>query len=232
MPVNHGDGAYAKGQLKQTVPATFTHQAACDPSGWYGEETLDVEAVHAMAPGANIHYYGAASCYDEDLLDRSSPRWSIRTQVQIVTNSYGEPGRGGDHGRLALTRRSSCRAPCRASASHSRPATTVTNWRTRVSSRPTRPRPDPYVTAVGGTSTGINASGKISLNTGWGTEKYSLSADGKSWSPARLPVRRRRRLLDPVQPTRLPERCGARVRSGRVAPFRTSPWTPIRPPAC
>ena len=47
---DNGDGGYATGQLVQSVPAKFTHQAACDPSGWYGEETLDVEAVHAMAP--------------------------------------------------------------------------------------------------------------------------------------------------------------------------------------
>ena len=37
-------------------------EAACDPQGWYGEETLDVEAVHAMAPGAKIVYVGAADC--------------------------------------------------------------------------------------------------------------------------------------------------------------------------
>ena len=42
--------------------------ALCGPSGWYGEETLDVEAVHAMAPGANIRYYGASSCLDDELL--------------------------------------------------------------------------------------------------------------------------------------------------------------------
>ena len=48
---DNGDGSYTKGQLKQVVPNGFTHQKACGPSGWYGEETLDVEAVHAMAPG-------------------------------------------------------------------------------------------------------------------------------------------------------------------------------------
>ena len=30
-----------------------------DPQGWWGEETLDIEAVHAMAPGAAIVYVGA-----------------------------------------------------------------------------------------------------------------------------------------------------------------------------
>src|SRR4029078_11211210 len=36
---------------------------AQDPQGWYGEETLDVEAVHAMAPGAKIVYAGAKSFF-------------------------------------------------------------------------------------------------------------------------------------------------------------------------
>jgi len=53
---NHGDASYASGQLTQTLPTHFTHAADCGPSGWYGEETLDVEAVHAMASGSNIKY--------------------------------------------------------------------------------------------------------------------------------------------------------------------------------
>ena len=44
-------------------------QKLCGPSGWYGEETLDVEAVHAMAPGANIPTTRSRSCFDGDLLD-------------------------------------------------------------------------------------------------------------------------------------------------------------------
>ena len=44
------------------------------------------------------------------------------------------------------------------------------------------PASDPYVTAAGGTSTGIDASGAISMQTGWGTQKYGLSANGKSWT--------------------------------------------------
>jgi subtilase family serine protease len=42
------------------------------------------------------------------------------------------------------------------------------------------PASDPYVTAIGGTSTEITA-GLITSESGWGTQKYSLSADGKSW---------------------------------------------------
>ena len=37
-------------------------------TGWYGESSLDVEAVHAMAPGAHITYVGAVSANDQDLI--------------------------------------------------------------------------------------------------------------------------------------------------------------------
>jgi subtilase family serine protease len=49
------------------------------------------------------------------------------------------------------------------------------------------PTSDPLVTSVGGTSTAIDQSGSLMFQTGWGTEKASLSADGSSWtSPAFL----------------------------------------------
>jgi len=35
------------------------------PQGWYGEETLDVEAVHGMAPAAKIVYVGAPNNYQD-----------------------------------------------------------------------------------------------------------------------------------------------------------------------
>ena len=58
----HGDSPFAAGQFTQTAPKKFTNQKLCGPSGWYGEETLDVEAVHSMAPGANVVYVGGADC--------------------------------------------------------------------------------------------------------------------------------------------------------------------------
>ena len=66
---NNGDGAYAAGQLSENLPASYNREDDCGPSGWSGEETLDVEAVHAMAPGANIRYYASSSCFDDDFLD-------------------------------------------------------------------------------------------------------------------------------------------------------------------
>ena len=180
--VNHGDGSYANGQLKQVIPSTFTHQSACDPSGWYGEETLDVEAVHAMAPAANIRFYAAASCEDSDFLVAIT-KLVNQNKVQLVSNSYGEPDSDETTGALAANEAVFLQGALQGisflfSSGDDGDELANTGLKQTDSSDS-----DPYVTAVGGTSTGIDANGAISLNTGWGTQKYSLSDDGKSWSP-------------------------------------------------
>lgn len=179
---HHGDAPYAKGQLTQTVPARFTHQAKCDPSGWYGEETLDIEAVHAMAQGAKIHYYGAASCADADFL-AAITKLVNQNDVQLVSNSYGEADSMQSTGLLAADEAVFLQGALQGisfvfSSGDDGDELAASGLKQTDSSAS-----DPYVTAVGGTSTGINGAGSISLNTGWGTDKYSLSADGKSWTP-------------------------------------------------
>src|SRR5207237_3633089 len=74
------------------APGTYRHPEAGlrqDPQAWYGEETLDVEAVHGMAPGANIVYVGSANNFQD--LDAALNHVVDRHLSQIVTNSYGFP---------------------------------------------------------------------------------------------------------------------------------------------
>ena len=64
----HGQRAFRSGQFKQILPKKpfrlgfddTVNGDLCGEQGWYGEETLDVEAVHAMAPGANVLYVAGA----------------------------------------------------------------------------------------------------------------------------------------------------------------------------
>jgi len=179
---NHGDGSYAKGQLTQTVPATFTHAADCGPSGWYGEETLDVEAVHAMAPAAKIHYYGAASCYDDDFL-ATITKLVNQNDVQLVTNSYGEPDNAVTTGSIVANEAVFLQGALQGISFMFSSGDNGDELANTAIKQTDQSASDPYVTAVGGTSTGIGSDGAITLNTGWGTDKYSLSADGKSWTP-------------------------------------------------
>src|SRR6185312_11476664 len=77
-------------QFSQNLPATFNNTELCDAAGWYGEESLDVEAVHAMAPAAGILYVGGASCFDSDL--NAAVNTVVDNQLaQVISNSYGEP---------------------------------------------------------------------------------------------------------------------------------------------
>src|SRR5437870_4549639 len=88
---NRGLPTMKPGQFSQLVaPGTYNHPERGlrqDPQGWYGEETLDVEAVHGMAPGANIVYVGSPNNFQD--LDAALNHVVDRHLAQIVTNSYG-----------------------------------------------------------------------------------------------------------------------------------------------
>jgi hypothetical protein len=86
----HGLRTFSPDQFTQVVaPGTYRHPPsnAQHPQGWYGEETLDVEAVHTMAPGAKIVYVGAPNNYQD--LDAALNHVISRRLADIVTNSYG-----------------------------------------------------------------------------------------------------------------------------------------------
>jgi subtilase family serine protease len=66
----------------------------CGPQGWFGEISLDVDAVHTMAPGANIVFSGGLSCSNVDLdaalytvVDGTATIGG--PLADIVSNSYG-----------------------------------------------------------------------------------------------------------------------------------------------
>jgi subtilase family serine protease len=179
----NGDAPYGTGQFNEVDPATWTHTAAndCDASGWYGEQTLDVEAVHAIAPKAGITYVGAASCYDDDLLA------ALNTIVDnhlatIVSDSWGEPENGSDPSLDAVYDQTFTKGAIEGIGfyfSSGDNGDEVANTGVKQSDMPASL---PWVTAVGGTSLGVGKHGGYEFETGWGTEKSSLSADGKSWA--------------------------------------------------
>ena len=182
---NHGLPRLTYLNFAQMVPPGLFNVKAndpCGPQGWYGEETLDVEAVHSMAPGAFI-LYGGITCSDPG--NTALYHFIDNHLVDIVTNSYGFNGEAlpadfieseneffmqaaaegmsivfstGDDGNVAAAN---------GIASGSFEATS------------------PYVTGVGGTSLALqNAKGEKD-EWGWGTYRAFLSnakvaANGKS----------------------------------------------------
>ncbi|HEY2176603.1 MAG TPA: S53 family peptidase, partial [Mycobacteriales bacterium] len=179
---DQGDAPFAPGQFSQTLPSKFTDQALCDPGGWGGEEALDVEAVHGMAPAAKVMYYGSASCNDADFLDTLAKVVSDN-KASIVSNSWGDVEQNSTTGSVAAYEQVFLQGAMQGISfqfSSGDNGDEVLNTGLKQADYPTS---DPYVTSAGGTSTAIDANGAMQFQTGWGTLKYSLSADGKSWEP-------------------------------------------------
>ena len=177
----HGDSAFANGQFAQRNAKKFTHQAECDSTGWYGEETLDVEAVHGMAPDAGVLYYGSASCYDQDFAN-TLLKVVDDNKASIVTNSWGEPEEGETPDMVVAFEQAFQQGALQGISfffSSGDNGDEVQNTGIRQADYPAS---DPYITAVGGTSTGIGSDGALTFQTGWGTDKYDLA--GSAWSPA------------------------------------------------
>ncbi|HEV7467862.1 MAG TPA: hypothetical protein VGP96_16310 [Candidatus Dormibacteraeota bacterium] len=79
-----------------TGPDGGTH---CDPGGWYAEESLDVEAVHLLAPRARVVYAGARDCSNV-ALDEAITTVLDGELAQVITNSWGSPGESAGRAQL------------------------------------------------------------------------------------------------------------------------------------
>jgi subtilase family serine protease len=181
-----GNQGFRPGQYQQFLASSFddTSPDECDASGWYGEETLDVESVHDMAPNANVRYVGAQDCTDPGLL--ASLAFVVDHRLAtIVTNSWGEPYDGstlnGEYdsvfqfgavegiGILFSSGDSGYEDPA---------AEDPGSDQIQVD----YPDSSPWVTAVGGTSVAIGKRNNWEWEIPWGTLIDPLAASGLSWT--------------------------------------------------
>jgi len=188
----HGDPAFRPGQFQdRSVPEDASTGDDCGGNGWYGEQTLDVEAVHDMAPGANVLYYGAASCFDDDLLAQLA-QIVHDNKASIVTNSWGDVTFSiDDSGNLVQNIDDATIAAYESvfkqgavqgigfmfSSGDNGDELENTGY-----AAPDYPPSDPWVTAVGGTTLAVDRRDNRMFETGWGNVKYALSSDGRSWN--------------------------------------------------
>ena len=180
----NGNSTFASGQFTQSnAPSFHFDPKVCQtPGTWAGEETLDVESSHALAPAAGVRYYGARSCVDADLRVAMA-RAVDQNKVSVISNSYGSPEEaetaGGVHAWQQVFKQAALQGiTVLFSSGDNGDELATTGLR-----QSDYPASDPNVTAVGGTSTAIGPNGQITWQTGWGTDKFSLSANGKSWQP-------------------------------------------------
>lgn len=162
-------------QFSEVLPANYNKVKACDASGWFGEQTLDVEAVHNTAPGANIIYAGAKNCTTKGLND-ALQRIVDGHQADVITNSYGDTG--GDLLDSPADRQSTDNILMMADATGISvlfsSGDNGDDYTTVGQVTPDYPASSPYATAVGGTTLQIGSNGQRIGEFGWSTARSFL----------------------------------------------------------
>jgi len=173
---------------EQVAPGIYNHPTTkkFDPSGWAGEEQLDLEAVHTMAPGADILYVGAAN--NGQPLDAALNSVVVHHSADIVTNSYGYGGEALHNGIIKPQVDIQIQAAAEGISVFysSGDNGDETGGVAGATPSPDFPASSPWVTAVGGTSLGVRKDNTREFELGWETAKSTLQP-GPAWStPAYL----------------------------------------------
>jgi subtilase family serine protease len=164
----------ANSQFSELLPKSFNKVNECDASGWFGEQSLDVEAVHAAAPGANILYVGTKNC-DNALYD------GIQSIVDnhlasIITNSWGDTAgdfletpaaRAGTDNLLEMAASTGISVLFSSGDGGD-------EFTTAGVVSPDYPASSPWVTSVGGTSLAVGSNGQRTGEWGWSTARSFL----------------------------------------------------------
>jgi subtilase family serine protease len=170
--------------MREVVPpGIYNHPTTkkWDPSGWAGEEQLDLEAVHTMAPAANILYVGAPN--NGQPLDAALNYVVDTHDADIVTNSYGWAGESLPSGFITPQVDIQIQAALeRISVFYSSgDSGDETGGVKGAKPSPDFPASSPRVTAVGGTSLGVSQDSTRLFEVGWETGRSTLQA-GPAWS--------------------------------------------------
>lgn len=162
------------------VDVPSAQMAACDPTGTGSEQNLDVQSSHAIAPNSAIRYYGAASCFDADLT-AALQRMVDAHQVSTISMSFGSTSDAGmTAADMAAWNRPLLKAALTgisvfASTGDSGDNSEATDGQPHVG----YPASSPYLTAVGGTSVGLTASGAVHT-AAWENSYYQQAGPASS----------------------------------------------------
>ncbi len=161
-------------QFSEPISTKYNDIEECEASGWYGEQTLDVEAVHGTAPGANIVYVPAKNCANG--LFQAVQQVVDGHLAQIITDSWGD--NGGDLLDSPGVRKSFDNVLLMAIGtgigvqfSSGDEGDQYINFGTDIADYPPS---SPYQTAVGGTSLQVGSAGQRLGELGWSTSKSIL----------------------------------------------------------
>jgi subtilase family serine protease len=172
--MNDAANPLSSGQFFNDEPATVDDEAECGASGWRTEQSLDVQAVHAMAPGAAILFVGAQDCTDTGLLN--AVQVAVTSGASVVTDSWGDTL--GDLFTDAATKTAFDNTFMLADST----GVSVLfssgddgdDFAISGLTSPNYPPASPFITAVGGTTLEVNKGGHKAAEFGWSTAKELL----------------------------------------------------------
>lgn len=177
---------YAKANHMPAPSPSLYAQETVDGTGascggqnfWYGEEQLDVEAVHVIAPAAKELVVGGNVCNSGDFgsqgtFDAENAILNGRggkPLASIVSNSWADNGEASQDASLtnAIMMRAAAEGVGMYFAAGDQAGVQT-------------PATDPWVTAVGGTTLAIGKTGSRLFETGWSDAFWTLT--GKTWEP-------------------------------------------------
>lgn len=179
----HGAGGsqqWQPGQFKEMLQRPFTHTAPdeCEAEGWSGEQTLDVEAVHAMAPGAKVLYVGGKNCtvalYNavEEVVDGHLANVVSDSWTNGPEEEEGETTESREAFNHVLLMAAGTGVGVQFSSGDE-----GDNFIVSGSQQPSFPATSPYATAVGGTSVEIGAQDNRLGEVGWSTGISALCTE-------------------------------------------------------
>jgi subtilase family serine protease len=168
---------FAPGQFTDDSadPSTFNDQAECGgEAGWNEEQTLDVEAVHGLAPGANIEYVGGQNC--DTGIDTSLNFIVQHRSADEVSNSYGDLGEDDLGDEVTIEHSIFLQGAIEGIGFY---FSTGDDGDNVLAGTPhpeaDYPATDTEVTAVGGTSLGINSNSSYKFEVAWGNNIDSVN---------------------------------------------------------
>ena len=174
---SQGERGFAPGQYTTLEPGSYTDQQDCGAASWNGEQALDVETVHGMAPGAKITYVAAKSCSYQGLID---PLNTVVNQhlANIVSNSWGFFGEGTiPTSTLQATHAVLVQAAAEGIGMYFCTLDNGDETAMFGAAQAVYPASDPFVTAVGGTTLGVGVDGARAVEVGWGSTRAGVAYD-------------------------------------------------------
>lgn len=173
---NHGLPPLTSANFTQIIPKGIYNLNPAEVSnayGWWGEESLDLAAVHGSAPGASIVYVGARD--NGSALTVALLNTIYNQQADIITNSYGNNGESVSAADVAMEDQAFMAAAAMGitvlfSSGDSGDLSQLNGVATG-----SWEATSPYVTGVGGTSLAVTDAAGKKAEYGWGTYRAYLA---------------------------------------------------------